>query len=63
MLWVCITSDMSYVITVLIVDYNNVSMHLLISLAQKTDSVFLRINKNSEMQTQNIKKICNNYVK
>jgi len=63
MLWVCITSNMSYVITVLIVDYNNVSMHLLISLAQKTDSVFLRINKNSEMQTQNIKKICNNYVK
>jgi len=63
MLWVCITSNMSYVITVLNVDYNNVSMHLLISLAQKTDSVFLRINKNSEMQTQNIKKICNNYVK
>ncbi len=32
----------------------NVNMHLLISLVQKTDSVFLKINKNSEMQTQNM---------
>ncbi len=38
----------------------NVNMHLLISLAQKQIHYSSKLNKNSEMQTQNMTQTCNN---
>ncbi len=38
----------------------NVNMHLLISLAQKQIQYSSKMNKNSEMQSQNMTQTCNN---
>ncbi len=35
-------------------------MCIKLSHLQKTDSVFIKMNENSEMQTQNMKQTCNN---